>query len=301
MQLLGGFQRSFKTYDDLGMRTKLAEQWAALMARDKGLVIIAGLPEGGLTTLTDVSLMETDRLLRDFVVDRGGASPRARDRKHRRHDLRRRQGRNAGHDSARPDSQISQRLRAAAISATPKRPSCCLNEVRDDDRLVITNVHAKDAPEALLRMLQQKVPQREFARLVTAVLCTRLIRKLCDACKVAYAPTPDLLKKLGIPAGKIEALYRTPKPEEIEKPCKKCGGLGFNGRTGVFELLVVDDQIREILLKEPQARPAAQSRPGRRHATVPGGRPAACGQRRHVARRTATRTERIDAIIVQPI
>ena len=36
---------------------------------------------------------------------------------------------------------------------------------------------------------------------MTAVLCTRLIRKLCDACKVAYAPTPDLLKKLGIPAG----------------------------------------------------------------------------------------------------
>ena len=46
---------------------------------------------------------------------------------------------------------------------------------------------------------------------MTAVLCTRLIRKLCDACKVAYAPTPDLLKKLGIPQGKIEALYRVPK------------------------------------------------------------------------------------------
>ena len=50
-------------------------------------------------------------------------------------------------------------------------------------------------------MLQLKVPQRDFAAVVTAVLCTRLIRKLCDACKVAYAPTPDLLKKLGIPAG----------------------------------------------------------------------------------------------------
>ena len=43
-----------------------------------------------------------------------------------------------------------------------------------------------------------------------------------------------------------------PKPEEIEKPCKECGGLGFNGRTGVFELLVVDDKIREILVKQPK-------------------------------------------------
>ena len=92
-------------------------------------------------------------------------------------------------------------------------------------------------------MLQLKVPQRDFAAVVTAVLCTRLIRKLCDACKVGYAPTPDLLKKLGIPAGKIEALYRLPKPEEVEKPCQECGGLGFKGRTGLFELLVVNDQF----------------------------------------------------------
>ena len=87
---------------------------------------------------------------------------------------------------------------------------------------------------------------------VTAVLCTRLIRKLCDACKVAYTPTPDLLKKLGIPQGKVEALYRSPKPEEVEKPCKECAGLGFKGRTGIFELLEVDDQMREVLLKKPQ-------------------------------------------------
>jgi type II secretory ATPase GspE/PulE/Tfp pilus assembly ATPase PilB-like protein len=127
-----------------------------------------------------------------------------------------------------------------------------MGEVRDDDRLVITNVHAKDAPEALLRILQLKVPQREFAAVVTAVLCTRLIRKLCDACKVGYAPTPDLLKKLGIPQGKVEALYRVPKPEEIDKPCKECGGLGFRGRTGLFELLEVDDRIREILVKQPK-------------------------------------------------
>ena len=78
-------------------------------------------------------------------------------------------------------------------------------------------------------MLQLKVPQKEFASVVSAVLCTRLIRKLCDTCKVAYAPTPDLLKKLGIPQGKVEALYRVPKAEEADKPCKECGGVGFKG------------------------------------------------------------------------
>jgi len=84
------------------------------------------------------------------------------------------------------------------------------------------------------------------------VLCIRLIRKLCETCKVAYEPTPDLSKKLGLPEGKVEALYRTPKPEEIEKPCKTCGGIGYVGRTAVFELLLIDDAIRQLLIKEPK-------------------------------------------------
>ena len=70
-----------------------------------------------------------------------------------------------------------------------------LGEVRDEDRLLITNVHAKSAPEALLRMLQLKVPHKEFATLVTGVICTRLIRKLCPDCKVGYTPPGEVLKK----------------------------------------------------------------------------------------------------------
>lgn len=61
-----------------------------------------------------------------------------------------------------------------------------------------------------------------------------------------------MLKKLGIPPGKVEKLYRPPKPEEVEKPCKTCQSLGYLGRTGLFELLVVTDQMREILIKQPK-------------------------------------------------
>ena len=85
-----------------------------------------------------------------------------------------------------------------------------------------------------------------------AVLYERLIRKLCPDCKVGYAPPAEVLKKLGIPPGKVEQLYRTPKPEEVDKPCKTCQALGYLGRTGLFELLVVTDQMREILIKQPK-------------------------------------------------
>jgi type II secretory ATPase GspE/PulE/Tfp pilus assembly ATPase PilB-like protein len=249
-QLLGGYQRNFRHYDDLGMRTKLAEQWAALMARDKGLLVIAAVPEGGLTTLTDVSLMETDRLLRDFAA--------IEEKEHREREIENIEV--TTYDAAQ--GQTAATVIPGLIRKYPnvyvirdfsdaEAAKLLINEARDDERLVITTVHAKDAAEALLRILQLKAPQKDFAAVVTAVMCTRLIRKLCDTCKVAYAPTPDLLKKLGIPAGKVQSLYRVPKPEEIEKPCKECGGMGFLGRTGLFELLVVDDKIREILVKQP--------------------------------------------------
>ena len=96
-----------------------------------------------------------------------------------------------------------------------------------------------------------KLPQQQFASVVTAVLYQRLIRKLCPDCKVGYTPPADVLKKLGIPAGKVQQLFRPPKPEEIEKPCQTCRQLGYVGRTGIFELLVVNDQMRQILAKQP--------------------------------------------------
>jgi len=250
-QLLGGVQRTFKRFEDLGMRPKLAEQWAECMALNKGLLVIAATPEGGLTTITDVSLMETDRLLRDFVA--------IEEVHHREREIENidvttydeKKGETAagiipGLIRKYPNVYVIREL------TDPEAAKLLLNEVREDERLVITTAHAKTAAEALLRMLQNKVPQKEFAAVVSAVLCVRLIRKLCDACKIAYAPTPDLLKKLGIPQGKVEALYRVPKAEEAEKPCKECAGVGFKGRTAIFELLVVDDKIREILVKKPE-------------------------------------------------
>jgi type II secretory ATPase GspE/PulE/Tfp pilus assembly ATPase PilB-like protein len=251
VDLLGGQRAAFHSYAELGMRKKVAEQWADMLAMDRGFIVISGLPEGGISTLTDVTLIETDRLLRDFVSIE---EEKHREREFENIDV-------ATYSAERGETPA--KILPALIRKYPNVYVCrdlvdaetakiLLNEV-NDDRMVITTVQAKEAPEALLRMIVQKqVPQREFGKAVTAVLCTRLIRKLCEACKVAYEPTPDLARKLGLPEGKIEALYRTPKPEEIDKPCKECGGIGYTGRTGLFELLIVDDQIRQILIKDPK-------------------------------------------------
>lgn len=239
------------TYESLGLREGLREQWGEFMARDAGLVIFSSLPGGGLTTMMDASLEETDRLMRDFI---------SIEEAHRRE----REIQNiAVHTYDATKGETPATLMPNLVRSYPnvyvvrdfvdaESGKLLMNEIADD-RLIITSIRARDAAEALLRMLAMKLPQKQFASVVTAVLFQKLIRKLCNDCKVGYQPTPDVLKKLGIPAGKVQQFYRPPKPEEREKPCQSCQALGYLGRTGIFELLVVTDEMRQVLAAQPTA------------------------------------------------
>jgi type II secretory ATPase GspE/PulE/Tfp pilus assembly ATPase PilB-like protein len=237
------------TYESLGLREGLQQKWGELMSRDQGFLVFSTLPGGGLTTLVDASLDETDRLMRDFFA--------IEELHHREREIQN----IAPHLYDATKGQTPASLIPTLSRQYPNVYVCrdlvdaesgklLLDEIAED-RLVITTVRARDAAEALLRLLAMKLPQRQFAESVTGVLYQRLIRKLCESCKVGYQPTPDVLKKLGIPAGKVQQFYRPPKPEEVEKPCQACNGLGYVGRTGIFELLIVNDAVREILATQP--------------------------------------------------
>jgi type II secretory ATPase GspE/PulE/Tfp pilus assembly ATPase PilB-like protein len=79
----------------------------------------------------------------------------------------------------------------------------------------------------------------------------RLLRILCDECKQAYAPDKELLRKFNISAEKTKVLYRAGKVQYDKhgKPstCENCQGTGYFGRTGVFEIVTLNDELREVL------------------------------------------------------
>jgi len=81
----------------------------------------------------------------------------------------------------------------------------------------------------------------------------RIVRILCQGCKQAYAPNVALLKKFNVGTDKAKVLYRPGKVQYDKhgKPltCEDCQGTGFVGRTGVFELVTIDDSMRQTLLK----------------------------------------------------
>lgn len=238
---------AYDKLDDLGMRSKMIEQLLAMIGQKKGLVLFSALPGSGVTTTMDVLLAQTDRLLQDFVsiedaskleTSVQGVDVKTFDR-------------SAGQTPAsilpavartRPDVIVCRDM-VDGKSAT------MLCEMAQE-HLVLVSVQSKDAAEALLRVLVMKVPPAKLAVCVIGVVHQQLPRMLCDTCRTAYEPTTKFLKKLGIPAGKIEELYQA--PGETVAPCSDCNGIGYRGRTGIFELLQVNDEIRKILTSNPQ-------------------------------------------------
>lgn len=241
------FQREsqkFEKLSDLGMREKVAENLAQRLEATEGLLIFSALPNGGLTTMIDVALRQVDCFIRDFVSIEDEDNPESEvvnvDRR--------------TYNAAAGESPAD--ILGSVVRASPDVIVCrnmvnaesvkMLCEQAADGNMIISSIVAKDSVEALLRVLVMKVPPAVFVPAISTVVHGRLIRKLCEECREAYAPSPALLKKLGIPAGKIEHLYRT--PQDRKGPiCSNCDGIGYYGRTGMYELLVVDDAIGQIL------------------------------------------------------
>lgn len=254
---IAGKGQRFNSIDELGIREKMRDQLKELLASREGIFVFSAMPGGGLSSMMTMALKSTDRLLRDFIAigDRAKHEPEVENVDLTTIDV-------AGGETPmsvlpklilkQPDVLVIRELTDAETLATLAKQ--CTD---DHPKLSITSVRAKEAVEALLRIAALKLPAQEWAPHLLGVLNVRLIRKLCDQCKEPYEPTAELLSRLGIPAGRIQTLYRERQPlppdsKEKRPPCPQCSDIGYYGRTGIFELLVMNDKLREALIKQPQ-------------------------------------------------
>jgi type II secretory ATPase GspE/PulE/Tfp pilus assembly ATPase PilB-like protein len=240
-------QVRFDNLEALGMRPKMQEQIAELFARKQGLLLFSAMPGGGLRSTMNVALRSTDRLLREFV---------ALEAENNRYE----EVENIPVTTYPPGANIPELL-TKMLRAEPNvvvvrdmldAPTIAALCQGSAERLFISSVRAKESSDALLRVMGVKASAAEFARSVTAVLSQRLIRKLCEKCKETYTPAPEVLQQFGIPPGRIPAFYRPRPPQPKEEVCPECGGVGYKGRTAVFELLLVDDSLRKLLPSNPK-------------------------------------------------
>ncbi len=110
--------------------------------------------------------------------------------------------------------------------------------------LVLSTLHTNDTPGALSRLSDLKIEPFLLASSIVGVLAQRLVRKICTKCKVQHEPTEEELKVL-FPKGD-----RQPVTLYHGAGCKACKKSGYAGRMGIFEVLVITDEIRELVLKK---------------------------------------------------
>ena len=120
-----------------------------------------------------------------------------------------------------------------------------------DGKLVYITIKADSVIQALGKWLKYVGNKNVVADTLLGISNQRLIRILCDECKQAYAPDKELFKKFNITADKTKVLYRTGKVQYDKhgKPstCEHCQGTGYFGRTAVFEIITMNDDLRKVI------------------------------------------------------
>ena len=109
--------------------------------------------------------------------------------------------------------------------------------------LVLSTLHTNDAPSALTRLVDMGIEPYLLSSSVLAVLAQRLVRRICDECKVGYKPSQQELQDLEITA---KELYKG-------EGCEACFGSGYRGRCGIYELMPVSQSIKMRLLRSADA------------------------------------------------
>ncbi len=124
--------------------------------------------------------------------------------------------------------------------------------------LVFTTLHTNDAPSTIARILDLGLEPFQVTATLESIVAQRLVRTICTRCKEVFEPTEEMLMELNI------------TPEQAEQHtffhgtgCEQCRGTGYSGRTAIYEIMMIDDHIRELIMSRSSTariREAARKR-----------------------------------------
>ncbi len=236
-----------ETPDDLGFSEELRVRIREITSNRQGVVLVCGLPNSGVTTLSFAVIRSIDAYLYSIfsLADFGGRS--------------------ITHiaqsdivEGETFDKQLARCIRSEAdvIIVDPLNTEDRLKTVFDDAIRVCIVAEYK-APDAgtCITQLRDVLGADITSERLAMVLTQKLIRLLCDECKQAYKPNPQLLSKVGLPP-ETKVLYRPPQPIDGEPPdeCYKCGSIGYYGRTGVIQAIETTPPIQKLIKSGADAR-----------------------------------------------
>jgi type IV pilus assembly protein PilB len=117
--------------------------------------------------------------------------------------------------------------------------------------LVLTTLHTNDAPSTILRLVDLGVETFLLTATIEAIIAQRLVRRVCSDCKEFYDPSEEVLMELALRPRDVEGKrFARGTGKKDGKQCVRCRGSGYRGRKGIFEILAMDDDLRELVMKQ---------------------------------------------------
>ncbi|MES2739878.1 MAG: GspE/PulE family protein [Pseudomonadota bacterium] len=215
--------------DAIGMPPALVEKFRAIVQRPNGLVLVTGPTGSGKTTTLYCALAELNSVEKKLITVEDPVEYRL-----------------PGINQVQVNEKIELNFARVLRSALRQDPDIVLvGEMRDQEtaqiglraamtgHLVLSTLHTNDAASTPLRLMDMGVPRYMVGSSLQAVLAQRLVRVICESCTTAYQPTPTEHAWLAMELGQLVDQQHY----FHGKGCSHCNGMGYRGRTGVYELL----------------------------------------------------------------
>jgi type II secretory ATPase GspE/PulE/Tfp pilus assembly ATPase PilB-like protein len=224
----------------LGFSSHTAEAFAQLIRRPHGIILVTGPTGSGKTTTLYAALSEINTKDKNIITLEDPVE----------YELA-----NVRQSQVNPKAGLT--FAAGLRSIVRQDPNVIMiGEIRDKEtadiaihaaltgHLVFSTLHTNDAPSAVTRLIDMGVEPFLAASSIIGILAQRLMRTLCSHCKKEYTPSKELLASFaGAGLKPAPAFYK-------ETGCAKCKQRGFTGRTGIYELLIPNDRIRDLITRK---------------------------------------------------
>ena len=221
--------------DAIGMPPKLVERFRAIVQRPNGLVLVTGPTGSGKTTTLYSALAELNSLEKKLITVEDPVEYRL-----------------PGINQVQVNEKIELSFARVLRSALRQDPDIVLvGEMRDQEtaqiglraamtgHLVLSTLHTNDAASTPLRLMDMGVPRYMVGSSLQAVLAQRLVRVICESCTAPHQPSPAEHEWL-----RHELREHVDKARFFHgKGCSHCNGMGYRGRTGVYELLEMTQAV----------------------------------------------------------
>jgi type IV pilus assembly protein PilB len=233
-------ENSLRSLEALGFVGDDRDRFDAVIKRPNGIVLVTGPTGSGKTTTLYAALRQLNRPDVKIITAEDPVEFNI-----------------AGINQSQVRSNIGLTFSRILRAMLRQAPNVILvGEIRDREtaeiavqaaltgHLVFSTLHTNDAPAAITRLVDMGVKPFLVSAAVQAVMAQRLVRTLCPKCAESYRPEASELRTLGLDPARSDGL-------ELRRPrgCDACEGVGYRGRIGIFELMVLDRTMREMVFR----------------------------------------------------